>query len=127
MLAAITAVPKGKVTTYGAIAQALKTAPRAVGQALKMNPFAPEVPCHRVVATSGNIGGFHGNTSGHQIDRKNNILKGEGVVLQIGKKEGLGGKLSVANRAQVLNGIELGMLLKELAKENKEVKELLGM
>ena len=43
-------IPKGKVTTYKLIAQKLKTkAYRAVGQALKRNPHAPKVPCHRVV------------------------------------------------------------------------------
>ena len=47
-------VPKGRVTTYKELAKKLKTkAYRAVGQALKCNPYAPKVPCHRVVKSVG--------------------------------------------------------------------------
>ncbi|MBU0760189.1 MAG: MGMT family protein [Nanoarchaeota archaeon] len=49
-------VPRGKVTTYGEIA-------RAVGNAMKRNPYAPEVPCHRVVRSDGKVGGFALGTS----------------------------------------------------------------
>ncbi|KFX97809.1 hypothetical protein O988_04666, partial [Pseudogymnoascus sp. VKM F-3808] len=45
----LTQIPEGRVTTYGALARALKSSPRAVGNALRNNPFAPEVPCHRCV------------------------------------------------------------------------------
>ncbi len=56
------AVPAGSVTTYGAIAKALQCrSSQAVGQALKRNPFAPVVPCHRVISTSLTIGGFCGS------------------------------------------------------------------
>jgi methylated-DNA-[protein]-cysteine S-methyltransferase len=59
-------VPKGRVTTYGAIARKLKSkAYRAVGSALNKNPYAPKVPCHRVVSSDGGIGGF---ASGKIID-----------------------------------------------------------
>ncbi|MBS3071924.1 MGMT family protein [Candidatus Pacearchaeota archaeon] len=52
-------VPKGKVTTYKAMAAALNTkAYRAIGNAMNRNPFAPEVPCHRVVKSTGEIGGY---------------------------------------------------------------------
>jgi len=52
-------VPKGKVTTYKAIAHALKSrAYRAVGNATNKNPYAPKVPCHRVVKSNGDVGGF---------------------------------------------------------------------
>lgn len=59
----------------------LKSSPRAVGQALMRNPFAPEVPCHRVVSTSLNIGGFNGtwgDTS--QVRQKKDMLLQEGVM-----------------------------------------------
>ena len=46
-------IPEGKVTTYAAMAKALNSSPRAVGGALRNNPFAPEVPCHRCVASDG--------------------------------------------------------------------------
>lgn len=55
--AAIAAVERGQTTTYGAIAKALRTAPRAVGQACGANWFPLVIPCHRVTAASG-LGGF---------------------------------------------------------------------
>lgn len=60
-------VPKGKITTYGRLADALGSSPRAVGGALRLNPFAPIVPCHRVVKSDFSIGGFHGYTGGMYI------------------------------------------------------------
>ena len=54
-------VPPGETMTYGAIAKALGEEPmraRDVGQALARNPFAPIVPCHRVVAAGGQLGGY---------------------------------------------------------------------
>jgi methylated-DNA-[protein]-cysteine S-methyltransferase len=54
-------VPPGETITYGAIAKALGEEPmraRDVGQALARNPFAPIVPCHRVVAAGGQLGGY---------------------------------------------------------------------
>ena len=53
-------IPKGKVATYGQLARALKKprACRAVGNALNKNPYAPIVPCHRVIRSDGSIGGF---------------------------------------------------------------------
>ncbi len=79
-------VPEGHVTTYKELANALGTkAYRGVGQAMKRNPYAPEVPCHRVVATSGKIGGFQGNTSGASIQRKIRMLKAEGIEFEDGR------------------------------------------
>jgi len=72
-------IPKGKVSTYGALARALSSSPRAVGQALKCNPFAPKVPCHRVVSANGRIGGFMGQTKGKEIEKKIALLRSEGV------------------------------------------------
>lgn len=52
-------VPAGKVTTYKDLAQALGTgAHRAVGTAMNKNPYAPEVPCHRVVKSDGTLGEY---------------------------------------------------------------------
>jgi methylated-DNA-[protein]-cysteine S-methyltransferase len=76
-------VPKGKVTTYKDIAHALGTgAYRGVGQALKENPYAPEVPCHRVVSADGSIGGFFGQTEGEPVQRKIAMLQREGVAVE---------------------------------------------
>lgn len=54
------AIPPGETRTYGEVAEALggKGLARAVGQALGRNPFAPIVPCHRVLAADGRPGGF---------------------------------------------------------------------
>ena len=74
-------VPKGKVTTYKELAKAMKSrAYRAVGSALNKNPFAPEVPCHRVIGSDGKMVGF---ASG--VDKKIAILRKEGVEVIDGK------------------------------------------
>jgi methylated-DNA-[protein]-cysteine S-methyltransferase len=78
-------VPKGKVTTYSAIAKKLKSSPRAVGQALRCNPFAPVVPCHRVIKSDGTIGGFGGETTGRPIQKKIAMLRKEGVEIRFNK------------------------------------------
>jgi methylated-DNA-[protein]-cysteine S-methyltransferase len=54
------AIPPGEVLTYGEVARRIGEpgAPRALGQALGHNPFAPVIPCHRVLAAGGRSGGF---------------------------------------------------------------------
>lgn len=75
-------VPKGRVTTYKALAHAMHTrAYRAIGQFMRTNPYAPTVPCHRVVASDGTIGGFRGHTSGKEITDKIAMLRREGVKI----------------------------------------------
>ena len=56
-------IPPGETRTYGELARQLGEpgAARAVGQALGANPFAPVVPCHRVLAADGRSGGFSAN------------------------------------------------------------------
>jgi len=74
-------VPKGKVTSYAAIAKTLKTkAYRAVGNAMHHNPYSPKVPCHRVIKKNGEIGGF---SSG--VRNKTRLLKKEGIEIKNGK------------------------------------------
>lgn len=73
-------IPPGRVATYGGIARRLQRGTaRAVGSALARNPFAPEVPCHRVVRADGSLGGFNGHTSGPELERKLAMLRAEGV------------------------------------------------
>lgn len=77
---ALRLVPKGKVTTYKTLAKKIGTkAYRAVGTALKNNPYAPDVPCHRVVRSDGSVGGFMGKVSGKEIEKKIALLNSEGV------------------------------------------------
>ena len=78
-------IPEGKVSTYGDVARKIGSSPRAVGQALRCNPYAPKVPCHRVVSALGRIGGFMGETKGVEIERKVALLKDEGVNVSDGK------------------------------------------
>ena len=56
------AVPLGYVTSYGAIAKAAGGGPRAVGNIMASNPFAPIVPCHRVVKSDFTLGGYGGGS-----------------------------------------------------------------
>ena len=73
-------VPKGRVTTYKELGRASGHHQRAVGKLMNVNPFAPRVPCHRVVMSDGKIGGFAGN-----VPAKITILKKEGVLVKNGK------------------------------------------
>jgi methylated-DNA-[protein]-cysteine S-methyltransferase len=74
----IAAIPTHQTRTYGEIAKALHNAPRAVGQACGANPFPVIVPCHRVVATAGGLGGFAGQRAGFLLDVKRWLLAHEG-------------------------------------------------
>ncbi|ABF07406.1 methylated-DNA-[protein]-cysteine S-methyltransferase [Cupriavidus metallidurans] len=79
--AAISAVPRGGLTTYGTIAKSLQSMPRAVGQACGQNWFPIVVPCHRVVAANG-LGGFaHHGEEGFHLGVKRWLLRHEGAML----------------------------------------------
>jgi methylated-DNA-[protein]-cysteine S-methyltransferase len=86
------------VTSYLTLSRTLSTSPRAIGGALRHNPFAPEVPCHRVIAANGHVGGFKGDwekaPSGVNQSMKLELLRGEGVefdaegrLVEDGRKE----------------------------------------
>jgi len=83
---ATSAIPRGKVITYKLLARRIHCRScRAVGQALKRNPFAPRVPCHRVIASNLALGGFQGKTTGASIAKKLRLLRDEGVVFTAGR------------------------------------------
>lgn len=75
-------IPKGKVTTYKAIAQALKSKVyRAVGNSMNKNPHDTNIyACHRVISSNGNIGGY-----AHGTEEKIKRLKSEGIVIENNK------------------------------------------
>ena len=79
-------IPSGKVSTYGEIARVLgkPKASRAVGQALKRNPHAPRIPCHRVVRSDGSIGGY-GGAGKKGIEKKIRLLRKEGIDIEKGR------------------------------------------
>lgn len=72
-------IPRGRTRTYGALAAALGSAPRAVGQACGANPFPIVVPCHRVIAASG-LGGFAHHAAGFHVDVKRWLLRHEKAI-----------------------------------------------
>jgi len=75
--AACARIPKGQTRTYGWIAQSIghPKAARAVGQALAANPFAPKIPCHRVMGAGGALTGYSGPGG---VKRKAELLRREG-------------------------------------------------
>jgi methylated-DNA-[protein]-cysteine S-methyltransferase len=83
---ALMRVPKGKVTTYKWLANRVGCgSAQAVGQALRRNPFAPRVPCHRVISSDLCVGGFAGKREGAKIRKKLKLLEGEGVKFRAGR------------------------------------------
>ena len=73
-------IPKGKVKTYQEVAVAIKSpySARAVGNAVGKNPYAPKIPCHRVIKSDGSLGGYSGKGG---IKTKRKLLKKEGITL----------------------------------------------
>ena len=79
----IKGIPVGKVSTYALVAKSLNSkAYRAVGTALKLNPYAPKVPCHRIINSSGDIGNYSGPGG---IKKKIELLTKEGVKIKNNK------------------------------------------
>lgn len=76
VLKAVMDIPAGETRSYVWAARRAGSpgACRAAGQALANNPYAPYVPCHRVVAADGSIGGYSGG-----IEKKRRLLASEGV------------------------------------------------
>ena len=78
---ALLEIPYGEVVTYGALAESLGRAgaSRAVGSANGANPVPVLVPCHRVVAAGGSLGGYSAG-----LERKRQLLELEGALLPLG-------------------------------------------
>jgi len=68
----VSLIPLGYVASYGSVAEAAGGSPRVVGRVMAMNPFAPIVPCHRVVSSDFTLGGYGGG-----IDVKLDFLNRE--------------------------------------------------
>ena len=81
VLEAVKKIPQSRVSTYLAVANAIgkPKAVRAVANAIGKNPWAPIVPCHRVIRSNGNIGGYTGG-----VEKKIALLKKEGIVVKKG-------------------------------------------
>ena len=72
VIEAVVLIPVGYVSSYGFIAKAVGGSPRAVGRVMASNPFAPIVPCHRVVCSDFTLGGYGGG-----LNLKREILSRE--------------------------------------------------
>ena len=83
-------VPQGQVTTYGDLAKVvgLKNGQRLIGKIMKNNPYPVLVPCHRVVMSTGKIGGY---AYGEHVKIK--MLSDEGIEITDGKIESFDKKL----------------------------------
>ena len=73
-------IPRGSVKTYSQVAKAIGNplAARAVANAIGKNPYAPKIPCHRVVSSDGSLGGYSGKGG---VKTKRFLLKKEGIRL----------------------------------------------
>lgn len=76
VLLAALKIPRGKVRSYAWVAKRAGSpgASRACGGALGKNPYAPLVPCHRVISSNGTIGGYSGG-----LKKKRRLLRKEGI------------------------------------------------
>ena len=73
-------IPRGSVKTYMQVAKGIgkPLAVRAVANAIGKNPYAPRIPCHRVIRSDGSLGGYSGKGG---IKTKKLLLKREGITL----------------------------------------------
>ena len=73
-------IPRGSVKTYLQVAKAIgkPLAVRAVANAIGKNPYAPKIPCHRVIRSDGSLGGYSGRGG---VKTKRFLLKKEGIRL----------------------------------------------
>ena len=73
-------IKKGKTKSYLDVAKAIKKpkAVRAVANAIGKNPYAPKIPCHRVIRSDGSLGGYSGSGG---VKNKKKLLKSEGILL----------------------------------------------
>ena len=75
--AQVATIPSRQTRSYGELAKALHSGPRAVGQACGANPFPLVVPCHRVIAAGGGLGGFARHGGGFMLEVKRWLLAHE--------------------------------------------------
>ena len=76
----LTKIPRGRTKNYTEVAKAIgyPLAVRAVANAIGQNPYPPKIPCHRVIRTDGNLGGYSAKGG---LKTKKKLLKKEGFLL----------------------------------------------
>lgn len=77
--AGIATIPAGQTRSYGALADGLHSSARAVGGACGANPYPVVVPCHRIIAADGGLGGFSRQRGGFLLEAKRWLLHHEGI------------------------------------------------
>ena len=75
-------IPKGKVTTYGELARAAKSSPRAIGQVMRHNDHPELYPCYKVVSSSGRVHGYSGCLKGAKVNKKIELLHKDGIKIE---------------------------------------------
>jgi O-6-methylguanine DNA methyltransferase len=101
VLKATAEIPLGYVASYGSLAKAVGGGPRAVGNIMAANPFAPIVPCHRVVKSDFTLGGYGGG-----LKVKHALLRREKRGFSASKEiEANGGRLQVFPVEYVLRNL----------------------
>lgn len=106
VLEAVYSVPVGYATSYGLVAKAVGGGPRAVGNIMAGNPFAPIVPCHRVVCSDMGLGGYGGGYEG--VDNKLALLRRE--------KRGYASKKKIAVKGGSLQVFPVELILQKADK-----------
>jgi len=100
----VSLIPLGYVASYGSVARAAGGSPRAVGRVMALNPFAPIVPCHRVVSSDFTLGGYGGG-----LDVKLDFLKRE--------KRGYTAKREISVNGKKLQVFPAEFVLRKVGKE----------
>jgi len=100
----VSLIPLGYVASYGSVARAAGGSPRAVGRVMALNPFAPIVPCHRVVSSDFTLGGYGGG-----LDVKLDFLKRE--------KRGYTAKREIPVNGKKLQVFPAEFVLRKVGKE----------
>ena len=77
-------IPKGKVTTYKALAEACNNSPRAIGRIMKYNKDPIGCPCYKVIRSSGELGGYSGKGG---LKTKVKLLEKDGIKIKNGRVE----------------------------------------
>lgn len=77
---ALKRIPWGKTVSYGQLAAEIGTGPRAIGGACGMNPIPIIIPCHRVLASNGGLGGYSGQDG---VETKSQLLRLEGALASV--------------------------------------------
>ena len=86
VLSLVSLIPKGQVTSYKHLAHLLNhNSPRAIGHAISKNPFAPQIPCHRVVGSELTLKGYLGKSREEALKKKQALLEAEGISFSANK------------------------------------------